>query len=195
MAARASVQVEVLIAAISLQEHRAQVVDELAVPTYAVPLRQSAGSYDYRYDAEHRADVEGDGAWHAVSLGAADVGLTPSYVCVPSMEDKAYRTVTVRNRSSQALLAGGADVTLGNEFLMTVPFPAIAPRGEERVGLGVEEAIKKSPATPASTRPPAGCSEARPSSTTRYGSKWRTASPTRRKSRCESGCRCPRRTT
>ncbi|MHB8872325.1 MAG: DUF4139 domain-containing protein [Myxococcaceae bacterium] len=144
VAASLTVQVELLVATLQQGQREAGAVDGLTPPPYAVPLRQSAGSYDYRYDAAHRVDVEGDGAWHTVAIGAAEVTLEPRYVCVPSMEPRVYRTLTVRNGSSQALLAGGADVTLGNEFLMTVPFPAIGPHGEDRVGLGVEEAIKVS---------------------------------------------------
>jgi hypothetical protein len=144
VAASATVHVEVLVAAFSAERQKCFAVDGLAAPPFAVPLRESAGSYDYRYDADHRVDLDGDGAWHTVPIGAAEVSLAPRYVCVPSMENRVYRTLSVQNRSALALLGGAADVTLGNEFLMTVPFPPVAPHGEAQVGLGVEEAIKVS---------------------------------------------------
>ena len=112
VAATASVHLEVLVAAFSAEQHKSAAVDGLSSPPLAVPLRESAGSYDYRYDADHRVDLDGDGAWHTVPIGTAEVVLAPRYVCVPSMEDRVYRTLTVQNQSSQALLAGGADVTL-----------------------------------------------------------------------------------
>lgn len=72
------------------------------------------------------------------------VGLSPEYVCVPSVEQKVYRTLSISNRSAHALLPGPVDVTSGDEFLMTTSLPAIPPGAERshRLGLGVEEAIK-----------------------------------------------------
>jgi hypothetical protein len=139
--ARLSIQVDVL-SLVSLRQREADQVSALPLPGYGVPVRKSAGSYDYRYDTEHRVDLESDGTWHTVPIFAAEVTLEPEYVAVPSVEPRVYRTVRVTNNSTYALLAGPADVKLGNEFLMTVPFPTVPPRGKSRVGLGVEEAIK-----------------------------------------------------
>lgn len=142
LVAGASVQVDVLVSLVTRQRKRAAAVESLALPGHATPVRRSAGSYDYRFDTEHPVDVASDGAWHVVPVMAAEVSLAPEYVCVPSLESKVYRTVVMTNRSPHALLAGPLDVTLGDEFLMTVPLPTIPPLGEERVGMGVEEAIQ-----------------------------------------------------
>jgi uncharacterized protein (TIGR02231 family) len=114
----------------------------VAPPEWAVPPRQSAAQFDYRYDVERRVDVPSDGDWHLVPVFAAPVGLTPEYLCVPSLEPRAFRTVKVDNRTPHALLAGPVDVTLGDEFLMTSPLPTLAPGAVQRLGLGVEESVK-----------------------------------------------------
>ncbi|HLL52531.1 MAG TPA: DUF4139 domain-containing protein, partial [Myxococcaceae bacterium] len=134
-------EVETLVA---LRKREASAVANLPRPQHAWAVRSAAGSYDYRFDAERRVDVAGDGVWHTVPVATAEVLISPEYVCVPSVDPKVYRTVNVRNVSRHALLAGPMDVTLGDEFLMTVPMPTLAPGGEERVGLGVEEGVKVS---------------------------------------------------
>lgn len=144
-AASVEVQVQVQVIAALVQQHReesARAGDALAWPSGAIAPRESAGSYDYRYDAESAVDVPSDGAWHSVPVAQADVALSPRYVTVPAVEPKVYRTVTVQNQSPHALLAGPTDVSFGEELAMTVQLPTVPPRGEERAGLGVEESIQ-----------------------------------------------------
>ncbi|QRN94881.1 DUF4139 domain-containing protein [Archangium violaceum] len=119
-------------------------VQQVAPPAWSVPPRQSSPHFDYRFDVETRAEVPSDGVWHTVPVFSAPVGLSAEYVCVPSMEPRAFRTVKVENRTPHALLAGPVDVTLGDEFLMTSPLPTLAPGATQRLGLGVEESIKVS---------------------------------------------------
>ncbi|HYV49694.1 MAG TPA: DUF4139 domain-containing protein, partial [Myxococcaceae bacterium] len=144
-AASVEVQVQVQVIAALVTQHRLEserAGDALAWPSGAVAPRESAGSYDYRYDAENAVDVPSDGAWHSVPVAQADVALSPRYVSVPAVEPKVYRTVTVLNQSPHALLAGPTDVSFGEELAMTVQLPTVPPRGEERAGLGVEESIQ-----------------------------------------------------
>jgi Domain of unknown function (DUF4139) len=131
-------------ALVALYEHTAASVQEVVPPTWSVPPRQSSPHFDYRFDVETRAEVPSDGVWHTVPVFSAPVGLSAEYVCVPSMESRAFRTVKVENRTPHALLAGPVDVTLGDEFLMTSPLPTLAPGATQRLGLGVEESIKVS---------------------------------------------------
>jgi hypothetical protein len=59
------------------------------------------------------------------------------------VDPKVYRTLAIRNDTPLALLAGPVDVSVGDEFLMTTSMPAVPPGAHtERLGLGVEEAIK-----------------------------------------------------
>ncbi|MCF2529519.1 DUF4139 domain-containing protein [Yinghuangia soli] len=121
---------------------RAASVSYLPLPAHAVLVRTSAGSYDYRFEVAAPADVEADGAWHTVPVCTVEVGLEPQFVCVPSIDESVFGTVHVTNASPHALLAGPADVSVGGEFLTTVPLPTLAPGERQRVGVGVVESVQ-----------------------------------------------------
>ncbi|HSA50230.1 MAG TPA: DUF4139 domain-containing protein [Yinghuangia sp.] len=125
-----------------VHRRRAAEVADLPLPAHAAAVRDSAGSYDYRFDVAAPADVESDGGWHTVPVCSVEVGLQPEFVCVPSVDEAVFGTVHVTNASSYALLAGPADVTVGGEFLMTVPLPTLAPGQRQRVGVGVVESVQ-----------------------------------------------------
>ncbi|MFT3708574.1 MAG: DUF4139 domain-containing protein [Archangium sp.] len=143
-----SVQVDVVMAIVTRAQRTANQVNSLQLPALCNPVT-SIKSFDYRYDCGARLDVPSTGKWVLVPVMKCAVGLTPEYVCVPSVEQKVYRTLTIANRSTHALLPGPVDVTSGDEFLMTTSLPAIPPgagssgnAAAHRLGLGVEEAIK-----------------------------------------------------
>ncbi|WP_432126066.1 DUF4139 domain-containing protein [Streptomyces sp. bgisy082] len=121
---------------------RAEGVAALPLPRYAVRPRESAGSFDHRFDADARADVPSDGTWHTVTIGEIPVGLLTEHLCVPSVEETVYATLAVSNATGQALLAGPVEVTVDGEFLLTAALPTLAPGGVGRLGLGPAEAIR-----------------------------------------------------
>ncbi|MCX4804105.1 DUF4139 domain-containing protein [Streptomyces sp. NBC_01214] len=125
-------------------EHRrrAEAVGGLSLPGHAVRPRESAGSFDHRFDAAARADVPSDGTWHTVTVGEIPVGLRTEYVCVPSVEQTVYATLVLSNATDQALLAGPVEVTVGEDFLLTAALPTLAPGGVRRVGLGPAEGVR-----------------------------------------------------
>jgi hypothetical protein len=135
-----SVQVEV---AVSTAHRLAAAVRGLTPPANATPV-DAVDAFDYRYDTAAPADVPSTGRWVTVSVMQCAVGLEPEYVCVPSVEPKAYRSLRIANRSAHALLPGPVDVTAGDQFLMTTTLPAMPPGAEtsHRLGLGVEEALR-----------------------------------------------------
>ncbi|MBT3149404.1 DUF4139 domain-containing protein [Streptomyces sp. CHD11] len=124
-------------------EHRrrAETVAALPLPGHAVRPRESAGSFDHRFDAAAPADIPSDGTWHTVTVGEIPVGLRTEHICVPSVEQTVYTTLMLSNATAQALLAGPVEVTVDEEFLLTTSLPTLAPGGECRVGLGPAEAI------------------------------------------------------
>jgi uncharacterized protein (TIGR02231 family) len=73
---------------------------------------------------------------------ACEVGLTPAFACVPSVDPAVYRTLKLTNRGPHALLQGPCDVSLDDGFLLTTALPTVRPGGDVELGLGVEEAIK-----------------------------------------------------
>ncbi|MEU1513891.1 DUF4139 domain-containing protein [Streptomyces sp. NPDC005811] len=121
---------------------RADAVAALPLPGHGVRPRESAGSFDHRFDAVARADIPSDGAWHTVTVGGIPVGLRVEHLCVPSVEQTVYATLVVSNATDQALLAGPVEVTAGDDFLVTAALPTLAPGGVCRVGLGPAEGVR-----------------------------------------------------
>ncbi|MDT9687546.1 DUF4139 domain-containing protein [Streptomyces sp. P9(2023)] len=121
---------------------RAEAVAGLRLPGHAVRPRESAGSFDHRFDAAARADIPSDGSWHTVTVGEIPVGLRTEYLCVPSVDPTVYATLVLANATDQALLAGPVEVTVDDDFLLTAALPTLAPGGVRRVGLGPAEGIR-----------------------------------------------------
>ncbi|WP_377273173.1 DUF4139 domain-containing protein [Peterkaempfera sp. SMS 1(5)a] len=121
---------------------RAEAVAALPLPGLAVRPRESAGSFDHRFDAAAPADIPSDGTWHTVTVTEIPVGLRTEYVCVPSVEETVYTTLVISNATDQALLAGPVEVTSDDGFLLTAALPTLAPGGTRRVGLGPAEAVR-----------------------------------------------------
>ncbi|TLQ48552.1 DUF4139 domain-containing protein [Streptomyces marianii] len=121
---------------------RAEAVAALPLPGHAVPPRESAGSFDHRYDAAARADIPSDGTWHTVTVAEMPVGLRTEYLCVPSVEETVYATLVLSNATDRALLAGPVEVTVDDRFVLTAALPTLAPGGVRRVGLGPAEAVR-----------------------------------------------------
>nr|WP_275321926.1 DUF4139 domain-containing protein [Streptomyces sp. KA12] len=124
--------------------HRAESVAGLPLPGHAVRPRESAGSFDHRFDTAARTDIPSDGTWHTVTIGEISVGTHTDYLCTPSVEQTVYASLTLCNSSDQALLAGPVEVTADDAFLLTAALPTLAPGGARRVGLGPVEGIQVS---------------------------------------------------
>ncbi|MEV0093833.1 DUF4139 domain-containing protein [Streptomyces sp. NPDC050738] len=121
---------------------RAESPSSLPLPGHAVRPRESAGSFDHRYDASDPADIPSDGTWHTVTVTRLPMGLRTEYVCVPSVDETVYATLLVSNTTDQALLAGPVDITVDGEPLPTTALPTLAPGATGRVGLGPAEAVR-----------------------------------------------------
>ncbi|MEU1183154.1 DUF4139 domain-containing protein [Streptomyces sp. NPDC005820] len=121
---------------------RADAVAALPLPGHCVRPRESAGSFDHRFDAVARADIPSDGAWHTVTVDEIPLGLRVEHLCVPSVEQTVYATLIVSNATDRALLAGPVEVTVGDDFLVTAALPTLAPGGVCRVGLGPAEGVR-----------------------------------------------------
>ncbi|MEU6236406.1 DUF4139 domain-containing protein [Kitasatospora sp. NPDC047058] len=120
----------------------ARTLAALPLPRHAVPPRDSAGSFDHRFDAAAPADIPSDGTWHTVTVGEIPLSVRSEYVTVPAVEEKVYGTLVLANRTAQAVLAGPVEVTVDGEFLLTAALPTLAPGGMRRLGIGVTESIE-----------------------------------------------------
>ncbi|MER7583518.1 DUF4139 domain-containing protein [Kitasatospora sp. NPDC097691] len=117
-------------------------IRRLVLPRHAVPPRESAGSFDHRFDAAAPADIPSDGTWHTVTVDEIPLTVRPEYVTVPAVEEKVYATLVLANGTDRAVLAGPVEVTVDDEFLLTAALPTLAPGGVRRLGIGVTESIE-----------------------------------------------------
>ena len=121
---------------------RAEVVKDLPLPAHAADVRESAGSFDYRFDAAAPVDVAANGGWHTVPVVEIPVGVEFGHVCAPCEDPTVFGTVEVANTSPHSLLRGPVDVMVDGDFVLTAPLPELAAGQRQTVGLGVTESVK-----------------------------------------------------
>ncbi|MFT3712148.1 MAG: mucoidy inhibitor MuiA family protein [Archangium sp.] len=114
----------------------------LAAPNGTVDVRSEAGWYDYVYDTDAAVDVPSDGTFHSVPVGTRTATSEVLYVCVPREDTSVYRQALVRNPISIPLLPGPVEVSVGGEYVLTTRLPSVAPGGDFKLSLGVEQGIK-----------------------------------------------------
>jgi len=140
---RFSVQVSFdVMAVVSAAEYRARSVANAPLPGGAVDARSIGGYFDFSYTADATVDVPSDGVFHSVALGSRTGGASVLYVAVPREDTNVYRQAQVTNPLAAPMLAGPAEVYVGGEYVLSTTLPAVPPRGDFKLGLGVEQAIR-----------------------------------------------------
>ncbi len=114
----------------------------LPAPSGTVDVRAEAGWYDYVYDTDAAVDVPSDGTFHSVPVGTRTATSDVLYVSVPREDPQVYRQAQVRNPISAPLLPGPVEVSVGGEYVLTTTLPSVAPGGDFKLSLGVEQGIK-----------------------------------------------------
>lgn len=109
---------------------------------FGVPVAQSAGVFDYRYDSDGVVDVPADGQVHNIALLKRKADMKSVYVAVPRESTDVVRIATMKNPLTAPLLAGDAEVYLDDEFLVGTALRTVPAGGEVTIGLGVEQAVK-----------------------------------------------------
>lgn len=107
-------------------------------------LAESWFGFDYVYAAESAVDVPSDGDYHAVPLLGRSAPVELGYVVVPRESTDVFRFVKLKNPLDAPLLPGPADIYVGGDYLLSADLAVAPPRGEVKIGLGVEQAIKVS---------------------------------------------------
>ncbi|HYH98593.1 mucoidy inhibitor MuiA family protein [Hyalangium sp.] len=143
MLARFSVTVTFdVMAVVAEAENRARSVAQMPLPGGAVDARSIGGYFDFSYAADATVDVPSDGVFHSVALGSRTGEASVLYVAVPREDTNVYRQAQVKNPLSAPMLTGPAEVYVGGEYVLSTTLPAVAPRGDFKLGLGVEQAIR-----------------------------------------------------
>jgi hypothetical protein len=135
-------QRSVVLGRLQAARRRALEVGGLPVPPLCARVEQSAGAFDHRYDTEGLVDVPDDGGLHSVPLLSASAAVQATLVVVPRESPDAVRLATLTNPLEAPLLAGPAEVYLGDEFLVTAPLRTVPVGGDLTLGLGVEPGLK-----------------------------------------------------
>lgn len=107
-------------------------------------LASSQGGFDYVYAADGAVDIPSDGAFHGIPLMARSAPIELGYVVVPRESTDVFRHIKLKNPLDAPLLPGPADVYVGGDYLLSTDLRLAPPRGEVKIGLGVEQAIKVS---------------------------------------------------
>lgn len=116
--------------------------DHAAPPEGTHDVRQSAGHFDYSYETDATVDVPSDGRAHSISVGSREASADMRYVVVPRENPHVYRVALLENPMHAPLLPGPAELYVGDEFILSTQLPLVPPKGEFRLWLGVEQAIK-----------------------------------------------------
>jgi hypothetical protein len=140
-----AVSVEFSYQVVNVAQFAARSVLDLSLPNQCLPVGD-VESFNYAYQCGGKPEVPSNGQWTLVSVAACQLGFRPRYLTVPSLEAKVFRTLSVNNLSTHALLPGPVDVSVGDEFLLTSQLPAMPANAQAQfeLGLGVEEAVKVS---------------------------------------------------
>jgi hypothetical protein len=121
---------------------RAEQVGSMNLPQGCSDVRDAAGFFDYAYEADDPIDVPSDGAFHVVNLGTREAPCDVQYVVVPREDVHVFRVARITNPTRAPLLPGPAEVYVQDEYILSTTLPSVAPRGQLRLGLGVEQSIK-----------------------------------------------------
>ncbi|MCB9565782.1 MAG: DUF4139 domain-containing protein [Myxococcales bacterium] len=140
--AREAQVVTEVIAVLDQAQSTANTISGRLPPRHVLP--DSVGGFDYAYVAEGEVEVIADGEYHAIPLLAREGPVAMVHVVVPREGCDVFRVATFKNPLDAPLLAGPVDVYVGGDYLLTSGLPLAAGRGEVRLGLGVEQAIKVS---------------------------------------------------
>lgn len=131
-----------VLSAVQHAEEVANSVTSIALPDGTVDADDISSHFDFAYEADGLVEVIADGGFHSIALGDRASDARMRYIAVPREELAVYRVAMLTNPIPAPLLPGPAEVYVGGEYVLTTRLPTVPARGELKLGLGVEQAIK-----------------------------------------------------
>lgn len=131
-----------VLALVERAESQGQDIYSVRAPDGSSDVRAEAGWYDYVYGTDAAVDVPSDGTFHSVPVNTRTATSDVLYVVVPREDPQVYRQALVRNPLASPLLPGPVEVSVGGEYVLTTTLPSVAPGGDFKLSLGVEQGIK-----------------------------------------------------
>jgi uncharacterized protein (TIGR02231 family) len=117
--------------------------DGLALATAAetAVAELQSGDTAVRFVVPGRVDIPSDGSPHKTALSHFSLAASLDYLAVPRHTDAVYRRARVTNEAQSPLLAGAANMFVGDEFIGATQLDYTPAGGELKLLLGVEERI------------------------------------------------------
>ena len=94
------------------------------------------------FEIKRTVDVPADGAPHKFPIDTPTIKMKFDYASVPEMREAAYLRGTLTNSLAYPLLAGNADLFIGQDFVGAMVLPLTAAGEETRVFFGEDGQIK-----------------------------------------------------
>jgi uncharacterized protein (TIGR02231 family) len=131
-----------MLAAAVVDEDLEAAVDFMGLPAEAVEpvVEESAGTVTFHVPGG--TDIPNDGSPHKVSLGDHDLPAGLDFVTAPKVASHAYRRARIINTTASVLLPGSAQIFHEDEYVGSTPIKAVAPGGELKLFLGVDDGIE-----------------------------------------------------
>jgi hypothetical protein len=117
-------------------------IERLEAPAGTQDPGESAGQYDYRFEADGEVDVLANGRLHRLVLGGAAARAEPAFRCVPGTMPSVFREVTLENPFDGPLLPGPLDVFYDGALMTSDRIDSVDRGGTLRFGLGVEDRLR-----------------------------------------------------
>ncbi len=120
----------------------AMTVESSSPPNGYSSYPSSMSGFDYSYPGQAPVDIPSDGRFHSVPVFVLELSTRLEHICVPRSSHDVFRSAVITNPSDRALPEGPVDVNVAGAFLHTTDLKAVTPKGEFRLGLGVDQAVK-----------------------------------------------------
>ncbi|KAL5491212.1 hypothetical protein EMCRGX_G016458 [Ephydatia muelleri] len=119
--------------------------DSSASPARAIEVETaqvSTGLYNTSYAIPRASNIPSDSTEHKVTVAIIDLKPELSYVAVPRHSPYCFLKAKVQNVSPYAMLAGSANIFLGNNFVGKSNLSDVSPNEEMTLHLGAEQSIR-----------------------------------------------------
>ena len=116
-----------------------EMLEEAPVPILEAKVETGTSAVFFSIPGNH--SILDDDEEHKIGIGNLNFDAKLDYHAVPKLSSYAYLTATFTNSSDFPMLKGSANIFLDNSFVSHSKIKLIAPNQEDKISLGVDEAI------------------------------------------------------
>lgn len=126
--------------ALMASDFSAAQAESVAAPAMARAKAEEEGA-TVTFRITNNVDIPSDGSPHKTALFESRLPVEINYIAIPKQTDAVFRKMQATNEGSVPLLAGAAQLFVGERFIGTSQIDHIAPGDAIEMMLGVEERI------------------------------------------------------